>query len=94
LGVVRSEEEMIYSARPVEPQEKDPGREKGVIKLGDERPMVDERKEGEVGETLQEEVVVVAEAQCGLAHPRPSRVLNLKRFVEFVKEKSGAMGKL
>jgi hypothetical protein len=94
LGVVRGEEEMIYIARPPGQQEMDQGKGKGVIKLGVERAVVGEGKESEASETLQEEVVVVAEAQCGLAHPRPSRVLDLKRFVEFVKERSGALGKL
>lgn len=94
LGVVRSEEEMIYTARPAGLQEENRGRGKGMIQLGNERPGILAEKEGEADERRQDENVVVAEAQCGLAHPRPSRVLNLKRFVEFVREKSGALSKL
>lgn len=33
-----------------------------------------------------EEDVVVSNAQCGLAHPRPSRVLDIRRFVEYCRE--------
>lgn len=36
-----------------------------------------------------EEEVVFREAQCGLAHPRPSRVLNLKRFVGYCRGTTG-----
>jgi uncharacterized NAD-dependent epimerase/dehydratase family protein len=36
-----------------------------------------------------EEEMVVAEAQCGLAHPRPARALNLKRFVGYWRERGG-----
>ncbi|KAH8902363.1 hypothetical protein BR93DRAFT_263967 [Coniochaeta sp. PMI_546] len=33
-----------------------------------------------------EEDVVVSNAQCGLAHPRPSRVLDIRRFVGYCRE--------
>jgi hypothetical protein len=48
------------------------------------------------GETDEE--VVVSQAQCGLAHPRPSRVLDVRRFVGYCRETAGrgrpGLGKL
>lgn len=46
---------------------------------------------GGVKENSENDVVPVV-AECGLAHPRPSRVLNLKRFVGFCRERSGGLG--
>jgi hypothetical protein len=37
-----------------------------------------------------DEDVVVSNAQCGLAHPRPSRVLDVRRFVGYCRETAKA----
>lgn len=49
---------------------------------------------GRRGDAVMEEEMVVSRAQCGLAHPRPSRVLDVRRFVGYCRETARARGKL
>jgi len=41
---------------------------------------------------MEEEEMVVSSAQCGLAHPRPSRVLDVRRFVGYCRETARTRG--
>jgi hypothetical protein len=58
------------------------------------KPMVSVAEDnGDVDGDAEEEMVV-SSAQCGLAHPRPSRVLDVRRFVGYCRETARARGKL
>jgi hypothetical protein len=66
---------------------------RGVVRSEEEEGIYNAQPARSVKENSENDVVVpVVGAECGLAHPRPSRVLNLKRFVGFCRERSGGLG--
>ncbi|OIW29185.1 hypothetical protein CONLIGDRAFT_410437 [Coniochaeta ligniaria NRRL 30616] len=55
-------------------------------------PVSEGEREGEGDGQGNGDDVVVSSAQCGLAHPRPSRVLDVRRFVGYCRETARGRG--